>query len=137
MHPFKSLLLLLVAATFLTGMGNLNGAPVGTVPKVSEEIKARVTDKGGVATDLQQFSLDGKVIIEGTRGSASVAIPLREIASMAFQASEVKNELTAKIKLKDGQEVPLQLRKRMIFNGSTGYGAFVILAADVQQIEFL
>lgn len=137
MYPYKTLLFLLVAAIFLTGMGNLNGAPVGTVPKASEEIEAKVTDKGGMVTSLRQFSLDGNVIIEGQRGSASISIPLREIAMITFHPSEVKDELAAHIKLKDGQEVQLQLRKRMIFNGSTGYGAFVILAADVQQIQIL
>lgn len=137
MHPIKFLLLLLAAAVFLTGMGNLGGAPVGTVPKVDEEIKAKVTDQSGVITTLQQFSLDGQTAIEGERGNASVTIQLRDIDSLALRPSEAKDKITAIIKLKDGQEVQLQLRKRLIFNGSTGYGAFVIRAVDVNRIDIL
>lgn len=137
MHPIKSLLLLLAAAVFLTGMGNLGGAPVGTVPKVEEEIKAKVTDQSGVITTLQQFSLDGQTVIEGERGNASVTIQLRDIDSLALRPSDAKDKITAIIKLKDGQEIQLQLRKRLIFNGSTGYGAFVIRAVDVNRIDIL
>ena len=137
MHPIKPLLLLLAAAIFLTGMGNLGGAPVGTVPKVEEEIKATVTDQSGVVTTLQQFSLDGQTVIEGERGNASVTIQLRDIDSLLLRAAEAKDKIIADIKLKDGLEVQLHLRKRLIFNGSTGYGAFVIRADDVNRIDIL
>ena len=49
----------------------------------------------------------------------------------------MKDKIGAIIKLKDGQEVQLQLRKRLFFNGSTGYGAFVIRAVDVKLIQIL
>jgi hypothetical protein len=137
MHPIKSLILLLVAAIFLTGMGNLGGAPVGTVPTVEEEIKAKVTDQSGVVTVLEHFSLDGQTVIEGERGNGSVTIKLRDIESLTFRPSEAKDKISAAVKLKDGQEVQLQLRKRLFFNGSTGYGAFVIRAVDVKLIEIL
>jgi len=136
MHPIKSLLLLVVAI-FLTGMGNLGGAPVGTVPKVEEEIKAKVTDQSGVVTALEHFSLDGQTVIEGERGNGSVTIQLHDIATLTMRPSEEKDKISATIKLKDGQEVQLQLRKRLFFNGSTGYGAFVIRAVDVKLIEIL
>ena len=137
MHPMKSLLFLLVAAIFLTGMGNIGGAPVGTVPKVEEEIKAKVTDQSGVVTTLEHFSLDGQTVIEGDRGNATVTIQLRDIDTLTIRPAEVKDKIGAIIKLKDGQEVQLQLRKRLFFNGSTGYGAFVIRAVDVKLIQIL
>lgn len=137
MRAFKFLLFLLVSAIFLTGMGNLNGAPTGTVPKADEEIKARVTDQSGIVTNLVHFSLDGKTIIEGSRGDGTVSIQLREVESLTFLPAEGKENITAGIKLKDGQEVQLQLRKRLFFNGSTGYGAFVIHAVDVKLIQIL
>lgn len=137
MRPVKTILLLLVAVLFLTGMGNIGGAPVGTVPKVDEEIKAKVTDVSGVVTTLEHFSLDGQTMIEGERGNGSVTIQLHDIDSLTLQPAEVKDKISATIKLKDGQEVQLQLRKRLIFNGSTGYGAFVIRADDVKLIQFL
>ena len=137
MHPMKSLLFLLVAAIFLTGMGNIGGAPVGTVPMVEEEIKAKVTDQSGVVTTLEHFSLDGQTVIEGDRGNATVTIQLRDIDTLTIRPAEVKDKIGAIIKLKDGQEVQLQLRKRLFFNGSTGYGAFVIRAVDVKLIQIL
>lgn len=137
MRPIHFLQLLLLAAIFLTGMGNLNGAPVGAVPKVEEEIKARVTDQSGVVTTLEQFSLEGQTIIAGERGNASVTIALRDIDTLTLRPAEEKDKIIAAIKLKSGQDVQLQLRKRMIFNGSTGYGAFVIRAVDVKLIQIL
>lgn len=137
MPSIKYLLLILVAALFLTGMGNLGGAPAGTVPQVEEEIKARVTDKSGVDTRLEHFSLDGQTVIEGERGNATVTIQLRDIATLSLRPAEEKDKVTAFVKLKSGQDVQLQLRKRLIFNGSTGYGAFVIRAIDVKLIEIL
>jgi hypothetical protein len=137
MRLFKSLLLLPIAAIFLTGMGNLNSGPVGTVPKVEEEIKARVTDLSNIGTNLVQFSLDGQTVIEGTRGNANIAIQLHDIETLTMSPAEEKDNIAATIKLKDGQEVQLQLRKRLIFNGSTGYGAFIIRADDVKQIQIL
>lgn len=137
MHSMKSLLILLVAAIFLTGMGNLGGAPVGTVPKVEEEIKAKVTDQSGVVTMLEHFSLDGQTVIEGDRGNGSVTIQLHDIDTLTLRPSEAKDKISATVKLKDGQEVQLQLRKRLFFNGSTGYGAFVVRAADVKFIQIL
>ena len=137
MHPIKALLLLLVTAIFLTGMGNLGGAPVGTVPEVEEEIKAKVTDQSGIVTKLEHFSLDGQTVIEGERGNGSVTIQLRDIDTLTLRPSEVKDKISSTIKLKDGQEVQLQLRKRLSFNGSTGYGAFVIRAVDVRLIQIL
>jgi len=137
MQPFKLLLLLLIAAIFLTGMGNLNGAPVGTVPKAEEEIKAKVTDQRGIVTNLEQFSLDGQTVIEGRRGDATVAIQLHDIEILTMGPAEEKDSIAVSIRLKDGQEVPLQLRKRLLFNGSTGYGAFVIRADDVKLIQIL
>ena len=137
MHPIKSFLLLLAAAIFLTGMGNLGGAPAGTVPSVEEEIKARVTDQSGVVTALEHFSLDGQTVIEGERGNGSVTIQLRDIDTLTVRPAEGKDKISATIKLKDGQEVQLLLRKRLFFNGSTGYGAFVIRAVDVKLIQIL
>lgn len=137
MNLLKSLPLILIAALFLTGMGNLNTAPVGTVPKAEEEIKARVTDQSGIVTNLEQFSLDGQTIIEGTRGNGNLAIQLHDIETLTIAATDEKDTVSASIQLKDGQEVQLQLRKRLIFNGSTGYGAFVIRADDVKQIQIL
>lgn len=135
MRLFKALLLLIIAL-LMTGMGNLTGGPVGSVPKADEEISARLTDMEGVVTPLTQFSLDGQTAISGMRGSATVTIPLHNIAVLSFAPADKKDERYARIKFKDGQEVQILLRKRLVFNGSTGYGAFVIRADDVKQIEF-
>lgn len=137
MRYFKLFLLMLISAIFLTGMGNLNGAPVGTVPKADEEIKATVTDQSGIVTKLEQFSLDGQTVVEGTRGNATVAIQLHDIETLTLSPIKGDDHIAAMIKFKDGQEVQLELRHRLIFNGSTGYGAFVIRADDVKQIRIL
>lgn len=131
------LILLLLSTPFLTGMGNLGGSPTGTVPAVEEEIRASVTDQDGVVTSLEHFSLDGATVIEGMRGNATISIQLRDINTLLLRPSAEKENISATVKLKSGQEVHLQLRRRLVFNGSTGYGAFVIRAVDVKMIQIL
>jgi len=137
MKLLQRLLLLALAAGLLTGMGSLGGGPEGTVPKVEENIRVKLTDQEGVVTELSQFSLDGKTSLAGTRGSAQVTVLFRNIVGADFSPVSGSDEVAVKIALKDGGSVELRLRQRLLFYGDTGYGAYQIKARDIRRIDVL
>lgn len=126
----------LLLATLLCGMGSLGGGPEGAVPKTEENIKVRLTDRQGVATELTSFSLEGKTVLEGKVGSGLMTVFFRNIDRAEFGNKEGE-ELPVKLFLKSGETLELSVRKRRIFYGSTGYGALQIRARDISKIELL
>lgn len=129
------LLLLLVGALFCTGMGELGGQPEGTIPETDVRIEAKVVDRSGTETSLNQFSMDGKTYLDAMRGNGQLTIPFQQLSMLTFD-KVVGDEMTVQVKLKSGSVMELKVRKRAFFYGSTGYGAFVIKARDVARIEF-
>ena len=126
----------LLLTTFLCGMGSLGGAPEGGVPQTDENIKVRLTDRQGVATELTQFSLEGKTALEGKYGSGLMTIFFRNIQRAEFGQAEGE-EIPVRLFLKTGDTLEIKVRKRHIFYGSTGYGALQIRARDIGKIELL
>jgi hypothetical protein len=125
----------LAAAALLTGMGGLGGVPGGTVPKTDENIRARLVDRSGVTVELTQFSMDGDVFLEGSRGDGTMTVFFKEIAEIRFGAV-AGEEVPAELMLKAGGRLQLEVRKRAVFYGSTGVGAYRVVARDVARIEF-
>ena len=123
-------------AGLLMGMGDLGGRAAGTVPETAENVKVRVVDRQGVVTELSQFSMDGNLHIEGRRGSGVLSIPFANLQAIEFGASNGE-ELPATLHLISGENLQMQIRRRTIFFGSTGFGAFQIVARDIKRIEFL
>ena len=135
MRRFAGLVVMLVGALCCMGMGELGGQPEGTVPETDVQIEAKVIDRSGVETTLNQFSMDGKTFLDALRGSGQLTIPFQQLAALTFGKSSGE-EVSVEAKLKSGSTMDLSIRKRALFYGSTGYGAFVIKARDVARIEF-
>jgi hypothetical protein len=134
----KKIVFLLVGLTlslFCMGMGELGGQPEGTIPETDVRIEAKVVDRSGTETSLNQFSMDGKTYLDALRGSGQLTIPFQQLSSLTFGAVS-GDDLAVEVKLKSGSVMNLKVRKRAFFYGSTGYGAFVIKARDVAKIEF-
>lgn len=129
------LVLVVVGALFCTGMAELGGQPEGTVPETDVRIEAKVVDRAGTETVLNQFSMDGKTYLDALRGQGQLTIPFQQLSVITF--GKVSGEqLATEVKLKSGVVLELTVRKRALFYGSTGFGAFVIKARDVARIEF-
>ena len=128
-------MLVLITAVMLMGMGNLGGAPEGTVPKTDENIKVLVVDRAGVSTELSQFSLDGKVFLAGRRGEGEVNVLFHNLKEVSFGAVSGE-DVAADLLLKSGSRQQLRVNKGVIFYGDTGYGAFHIAAHDISRIVF-
>lgn len=135
MRGVLTAVLVLLVATMLTGMGGLGGAPAGTVPKTEENIKAKIVDRSGVSTELGWFSMDGKVFLEGKRGEGQMSVFFRELKEVSF--GPVSGEdVPADLLLKSGSSLQIKVRKRAVFYGDTGSGAYWIPARDVSRIVF-
>ena len=135
MKRLAVLALLSVVTLFCTGMGELGGQPEGTIPETDVRLEAKVVDRSGVETSLNQFSMDGKTYLDALRGSGQLTIPFQQLATLTC-GKVTGDEMTVQVKLKSGAAMDLAIRKRALFYGSTGYGAFVIKARDVARIEF-
>ncbi|NJC89360.1 MAG: hypothetical protein FIB02_12670 [Desulfuromonas sp.] len=127
--------LILVVTLFCMGMGELGGQPEGTVPETDVRIEAKIVDRSGVETSLNQFSMDGKTYLDALRGSGQLTIPFQQLATLTC-GKVAGDEMAVQVKLKSGSVMDLAIRKRAVFYGSTGYGAFVIKARDVAKIDF-
>jgi len=127
--------LLLLTSLFCLGMGELGGQPEGAVPETDVRIEAKVIDRTGMEISLNQFSMDGKTYLDALRGSGQLTIPFQQLSTLTCGKIN-GDEITVQVKLKSGSVLDLSIRKRALFYGSTGYGAFVIKARDVARIEF-
>lgn len=135
MKRLAALALLLVVALFCMGMGELGGQPEGTIPETDVRIEAKVIDRSGVETSLNQFSMDGKTYLDAMRGNGQLTIPFQQLATLTCGKIS-GDEMAVQVRLKSGSVLDLSIRKRALFYGSTGYGAFVIKAREVARIEF-
>jgi len=117
-------------------MGGLGGGPEGTVPKTTENIRVRLTDRAGVMTELTRFSMDGQVFLTGRRGEGEITVLFKTLERVDFD-QVVGQEVPADLVLDSKKKIRLLVRKRIIFYGSTDYGAFRIQARDIKSIEFL
>ncbi len=136
MRRLLLIVLALLAAVMLTGMGDLGGVPAGTVPKMEEDIKAQIVDRSGVSTELRNFSMDGQTFLDGRRGDGQMNIFFRELREISF-GKVSGEEVPVDLLLKSGSRLQLKVRKRSIFYGDTGYGAYRIPARDVSRIVFV
>ena len=136
MRRVLMIVLALLAGAVLTGMGDLGGIPAGTVPKTDENIKAQIVDRSGVSTELSNFSMDGQIFLDGRRGDGQMNIFFRELREMSF-GKVSGEEVPVDLLLKSGSRLQLNVRKRTLFYGDTGYGAYRIPARDVSRIVFI
>ena len=129
-------ILLLVIASFCLGMGGLGGQPEGTIPETDVNFQVEVTDRDGVTTSLAKFSMAGKTALDAWRGQGKLTIPFANIDTIVFNDSS-GNAVTVEVKLRSGETMMLQVRSRVLFYGSTGFGAYQIRSKDLAQIDFL
>ena len=135
MRGILTVVLTLLTAVVLTGMGNLGGTPEGMVPKTEENIKAQLIDRSGMTTELSRFSMDGEVFLEGRRGEGQMSVFFRDLKEVSF-GSVSGDMVPVDMLLKSGSRLQLKVRKSVVFHGSTGTGAYRISAHDVSRIVF-
>jgi len=135
MRRLLMLVAALTAAALLTGMGGLGGQPEGKVPKTDEDVRAQLTDRSGESIELNRFSMDGKIFLEGRRGDGKLDVFFRDLREISF-GKVGGEEVPVELLLKSGNRLKVQVRKRAVFYGDTGFGAYRIPARDVGRIVF-
>jgi hypothetical protein len=138
MNKYIAPAIILFCLSFLMGMGELGGgpAPIDKIPAPEKNYSAGVVDRTGVQTNLQSFSLEGKIFLAGKYGSASVSIPFEKIGEIQFQGVE-GNEMGLNVILRDQKTVQVKVDKRAKFYGKTEFGTYQIETKDLKSIRFL
>ena len=121
MKRFLAPMVVLISILFIMGMGEMGGA---------------VTDREGVQTSLNQFSLEGKVYLAGKRGSATVSIPFEKISQLQIQSVE-GNDVQAKVSLRTRESVDIKMEKKAKFYGKADFGSFQVEVKDLKAVNFL
>ncbi len=128
--------ILLGSLLFLLGMGDLGGkAPKDKIPEPEKNFGAQVIDLQEVQTALTHFSQEGRVFLEGKRGKASITIPFEKISQIHLQNLK-GDEISAKVSLRNGDKIEMQLNRKAIFYGKAKFGTFQIEAKDLKSIRF-
>jgi len=117
---------------FLVGMGDL-GAPLSVeIPEPATNYSATVVDISDMSTRLEKFSFGGQTFVAGRMGDADISVGFDKIASMGFT---LKGEtLTADVRLKDGNVIPVVMKKGTVCYGRFEYGDFRIAVEDIRSI---
>lgn len=105
-------------------------------------VRARVTDRQGVVTDLEHFRrYAGENVLRARRGSLSVAVPLAwiERIEVAHDPRSAMLALTVRLR-RDEQTQRLQLpipEEKVLYGGSAAFGAFRIPLGELRQIQVI
>lgn len=135
MRNLLTMVLVLLTAALLMGMGSIGGTPEGTIPKTKENIQAQLVDRTGVSNELTHFSMDGNVFLNGHRGEGEMSVFFRDLNEVSFGPVSGK-EVSADLLLKTGKHVQLKVNKSTVFYGDTGSGTYHISVEDVSRIVF-
>ena len=133
LEPAVSLLLLfVVAAPFLLGLGSTGGRDV-IHPAV--DFRATLVDKDGVSVDVNRLNVGGEVELEGDMGRGNLRIQFDNIASVDF-AADSHDYSQATVHLKNGESVNMRIRNSLMLYGQTSVGIYQIRARDLRSITF-
>ena len=129
-----SLIIILVAAFFLMGMGKMDQSEKsGEIPVPDKEVSAVITDSEGLILNLTQFSISGKTYLQGKLGAGRVAVPFSQIRVMAL--SPESKGIAVKLELTDYSQLNLFLEKGLTAYGKIKAGTYQILLDHLKKIE--
>jgi hypothetical protein len=130
-------LALIAAVPLLMGMGNLGGSETAPAsPK--EEHAATITDSLEVATDIRNVSIDGAVILTGTRGKAVYSVPFKLIDEVNITPNAEKSgpDVDATIIFLSGKEIKMKVKKHLTLYAKTEFGDVRIRVSDMKKLKF-
>jgi hypothetical protein len=129
------MVLTLLTAALLMGMGSIGGTQDGTIPKTKENVRVQLVDRSGVSNELTRFSMDGNVFLNGRRGEGQVSVMFRDLQEVSFGPVS-GSTMPADLLLNSGKRLQLKVEKNAIFYGEMGSGTYHISAGDVSRIMF-
>ena len=126
------ILLTVLFAFSLLGMGSLNEDAIKSIPEPDDNFSAKIIDQLDTSFDITHFSLDGKTFLSGKRGEGMVSIPFANINCLDF--IKKGNNLFASIIMKNGEKIELKMNNHAIIYGKLSYGYFSIRIDEVKKI---
>jgi len=109
-------------------------------PETAEEgidkehaFSGKVKDQKGATTTLEDICIEGKSVLSGTIGEASVEIELAKASTISLRNDG--RIWTAEAIMKDGQKVIAEVDERQMLSGKTTYGDFTIPLEKVAHIS--
>ncbi|HPL62791.1 MAG TPA: hypothetical protein PK587_03400 [Syntrophales bacterium] len=127
-------LLLFAAVPFLAGMGVFGEGPADKLPRTDKKYSAIFIDQMDVITECTDVSIDGNTFLEGKRGEGTLAVPFDKIKNVLFR--QKNGELQAVIRLQDGNETRLAIKKDRKAYGKTRQGVYQIKLDNLKKMTF-
>jgi len=116
----------------LYGMGMLGGGGTGGLERNYE---GTFLDRDGTKVEAKWINAGGELALTGELGRGNVRVSFDNIKSIGFSGDPSKG-LVAKVALRKGDAVDLEVRSSLAFSGQTKLGVYQIRARDLQSLEF-
>ncbi|MBA4394092.1 MAG: hypothetical protein C0407_11110 [Desulfobacca sp.] len=130
------IVVLVIAAFFLMGMGKLDQTEKpGEIPVPDKEVSVSITDNEGLTLNLNQFSINGQILLAGKLGAGRVTMPLSQIRVISL--SNGAKGIFAKIELTDHSQMNLLLEKGAMIFGKIKVGTYQVSLDHLKKIEIL
>jgi len=119
-------------------LGSDSGNAVNQIPLPEINYSVILTDRQNVQTTAKRVSWDGKVYLQGKRGNSLTTIPFEKVNQIEVSLDKTPEggSVAAKITLKSGETIDLNIKGNSKFFGETSFGKFEIYLRDIQKILF-
>ncbi len=128
----RPLMVVFFAVPFILGMGAFGEGPANKVPVPDKKYTTTFIDQMDVVTECSGVSIEGNTYLEGKKGEGVYTIPFDRIRNIVFRMKG--GELRGIVKLTDGDDIDLVLKKEQKAYGRTQYGTFQIKLANLKKM---
>lgn len=126
---------LVVCATFLMAMGDMGGKTSSKMPTPTKNFHASITDTGGVVSEAELVSCDGKTRLTGYRGKTKVDVPFSKIQSAVVKDLDNRYK-QVELTFWDGTQYEYQVKSYSYCQGRTSFGDVTVKIRDIKNVEF-
>ncbi|MCF8068115.1 MAG: hypothetical protein K9L30_05975 [Desulfobacterales bacterium] len=116
----------------LTGMAGFDEGGIVEAPEPEINFTAKLVDQSGMSVELSEISFDGKTCIKGKLGYSELSVSFEKINNISYILND--DQLTATLKLLDGEKIEMTVDKNMAFYGVSSYGDIRIASKDINKI---
>lgn len=122
------------ALAVATGFGGDN--PPSRIPIPAKDYSAKVEDQGGVVVEVDRVTWNGEVFLYGNVGAAQVTVPFDGIRTVEILPSTVQGKRKARVSLRTGESVEIQVNDDTPCYGRTKFGNYSIEAEEIRFVTF-
>lgn len=132
-------LTLIAAAGWLMGLGGGNGT--GTekaIPIPQKNFTVAVTDARGLKAQVERFTWEGKVHIQGQYGNATITLPFQKVLSIKVGAGTppAPTLVISRVTLRSGETLELAVERSSKCYGESSFGNYEIFFKDIAELQF-